>query len=292
MNVIHEKQKEWRGKGTGSPPSLLRSVAKNLWALATPADFRSIEPTVRDVVYGRSPRRGIPPLADVYIPTGPGCHPSVVLVHGGAFLIGSKTMKPARFLAQVLVKAGFAVCSVDYRMIVRGGRLPESLEDVTVAVGWWAAQTDQWNLDPARISMVGISAGATLTMLVAGGPQSKNIHRVASFFGAYDLAGLTGPIARLLPRLLVETTDREQWRRCSPSRAPGPTCPTLLIHGTADGLVPNQQAHDLAHRREEAGLPTQIAIYEGAPHGFLCSHSSARESAANTLIAFLNEETS
>jgi acetyl esterase/lipase len=199
-------------------------------------------------------------------------------------------MKPARFLAQALVKAGFAVCSVDYRMIVRGGRLPESLEDVSAAVGWWEAQADKWNLDPAHISMVGISAGATLTLLVAGGPQSKNIHRVASFFGAYDLDGLTGPIAGILPRLLLKTTDREQWRDCSPSRAPSPTCPTLLIHGTADGLVPNQQAHDLAQRREEAGLPTQMAIYEGAPHGFLCNHSSARESAAHTLIAFLNEE--
>jgi len=271
--------------------SLLRSIAKNLWALSTPADFRSIKPTLRDIHYREASRRGIAPRADLYIPPGPGPHPSVVLIHGGAFLIGSKTMKPARYLTQVLVHAGFAVCSVDYRMIVRGGRLAESLEDVAVALEWWGTQTDKWNLDPARISMVGISAGATLTLLVAGRPESKNIYRVASFFGAYDLAGLTGPIAQLLPRLLLKTTDREEWRRSSPLCAPSPPCPTLLIHGTADGLVPNQQAHSLAQRRTEAGLPTQMAIFEGAPHGFLCSRNAARESAADSLIAFLNEET-
>jgi pimeloyl-ACP methyl ester carboxylesterase len=44
--------------------------------------------------------------------------------------------------------------------------------------------------------------------------------------------------------------------------------PTLLLHGTADGLVPVAQAHRLAAHRASYGLPTQLSIYEGAPHGF------------------------
>jgi len=272
-----------------SAPGMLRALGVNLWRLATPADFPWVEPTFKNLEYRRRPGRGVAPRADVYLPRRSGPLPSVVLVHGGAFVLGHKRMKPARFLAGLLVEAGFAVCSVDYRLISRGGRLPESLEDVSVALGWWTNQADMWNLNPSRISLVGVSAGATLSLLVAGGPQARGVDRVASFFGAYEFDGLRGPIGDLLPRLLLESTDRQEWRRCSPLHAPAPTCPVLLFHGTQDALVPVEQAQRLVDRRHAEGLPTQLSVYEGAPHGFLNMPSEARDDSARRLIEFLKE---
>ncbi len=273
--------------GRKEQPGMIRALGENLWRLAAPADFPGVEPTFKNLEYRRRLGRGVSPHADIYLPRRSGPIPSVLLVHGGAFVLGHKRMKPARYLASLLVEAGFAVCSIDYRLITRGGRLPESLEDVSVALGWWTNQAEQWNLDTNRVSLVGVSAGATLSMLVAGGPQARSVDRVACFFGAYEFDGLHGPIGDLLPRLLLQSSDRTEWRRCSPLNAPQPPCPVLLMHGTEDALVPVEQAQRVSDRRQEAGLPTQVCVYEGAPHGFLNVPSEARNDAGRQLIQFL-----
>ena len=76
----------------------------------------------------RARARGIAPLVDTYAPAAP-TGASVVLVHGGGFVIGSRRMKPMRFLATQLAAAGITVCSVDYRMIRSGAGAEFSLTD-------------------------------------------------------------------------------------------------------------------------------------------------------------------
>ena len=86
-------------------------------------------------------------------------------------------------------------------------------------------------------------------------------------FGLYEIDHLRGP-AGLLPRLLFGTADRAAWIERSPRFAPQPAAPTLLLHGTDDGLVPVEQARRLAAHRDALGLPTRLVVYPGAPHGF------------------------
>jgi acetyl esterase/lipase len=246
----------------------------------------AIAPTSTGVRYRARAHRGIAPLADIYLPVSPS-GASVILVHGGALVIGSRAMKPMRILAARFARANIAVCALDYRMIFRGGRLDEALDDVLAGHGFWCNEAARLGLDTRRISMIGLSAGGMLTMLAAARVAAGTLHRVASCFGMYEPDHLRGP-ARVLPRLIFETGDRAAWHARSPAGGPQPPHPTLLLHGDADQLVPVGQAHRLAARREAAGLPTKLVIYPGAPHGFFNIDGAASRDATAAMIAHVD----
>lgn len=260
-----------------------RALLHALWSLTGPV-AGEIPPTTRGLSYrsAQAPS-GIAPRYDLYLPTNQG-GASAVLVHGGGFVIGSKSMKPMRVLASRLVAANIAVCSIDYRMLFRGGRLNEALEDTTSALSHWGAEAPKYGLDPARISVIGLSAGATLTLLAAA---QANVHRVVSCFGLYELDHLSGPLAAALPRLLFGSSDRALWASRSPRGAAQTQAPTLLLHGTADGLVPHGQAERLAAHRRSLGLPTELVIYPDAPHGFFNQDTEVARKATEAIIGHL-----
>lgn len=249
------------------------------------------EPLERAVPYRRERRRrrGIAPLADIYGPPSSRAErkDSVVLVHGGGFVLGARDMLPMRRIASRLSDAGWTVASVDYRLIFRGGRLDEALDDVRAALAWWTEQCERRGLDPDRISLLGTSAGATLAMLVAGEPSCR-VASVVSCFGLYEFDRLRGAAATFLARLLFGTSDRERWRARSPSQAATPRAPTLLMHGTDDGLVPVEQARRLAARRSSLGLPTTLELLEGAPHAFFNRGGPHAERGLDAILAHLD----
>jgi len=253
------------------------AVVTSLQSLRGDPDTPVVAPTLAGVPY-----RAGGPLADIYIPER-GCGASILLVHGGAFVLGSRRMKPMRYLAAQLTAAGLAVCAIDYRMIFRGGRLAQATDDVVDGHAFWAAQAPAFGLDPARTTMVGLSAGATLSLLAA--PRCDGLGAVVSCFGLYEVDHLRGPAA-LLPRLLFATPDRREWIARSPIHAPQPAMPTLLLHGSADGLVPAASAERLAARRASLGLPTRLVIYEDAPHGFFNLVHPAAEAGVREIVAY------
>ena len=108
-----------------------------------------VPPTEPDVRYRAHVAPGIEPHADIYVPaTCSGA--SVVLVHGGAFVIGSRRGKPIRYLASRLYAAGIAVCAIDYRLIFRGGRIDEAVTDVGDGLVDATAAEDQPVVDRAH----------------------------------------------------------------------------------------------------------------------------------------------
>lgn len=267
----------------------LRAVVTALRALGgrleLPPGVEVAVPTHAAVRYVDHARRGIAPLVDLYVPPAPEggrTRTSVLLVHGGGFVLGSRRMKPIRYLASRLVGEGFAVCAVDYRMVLRGGRVEEAVSDVLGALEFWRARCSAFGLDPDAVAMVGLSAGATLAMLAAG--QGAAVASVTSCFALYDASQLRG-VAALLPRLLFRSRDRGAWRTRSPRGAPQPVVPTLLLHGTADRLVPVAHAHELAAHRASLGLPTKLVTLPDAPHGFFNTGGEAAELGYRELVA-------
>jgi acetyl esterase/lipase len=271
---------------SGVRPLGPRAVVRTLRTLAAPDHFEAIAPCEVGVPFRALRGRGITPLMDIYRPRDPRSSASVVLVHGGGFVIGSRRMKAMRFLSSRLVAAGLTVASVDYRLIFRGGGLTEALDDVSAGIDFWRSRAPREGLDPERISLVGLSAGGALAYLAAA--QEPTVHRLACCFGAYEVDQIEGPLGRVLPPLLFRTPDRAAWASRSPRHAAQPTIPTLLLHGTDDDLIPVQQAERLAATRESLGLPTRVVVYPGAPHGFFNLPVPAAEEGARELIAHVS----
>ncbi len=270
-------------------PATSSGVFQALWGTMTPDRFEVRRPVESGIPYRRQISRGIRPLADVYLPDPtPGRVPSVVLVHGGGWVVGSRTMKPIRYLATQLCNAGFAAMAFDYRMIGRGGRLREALDDVAAAFTWWRHGPFSSRLHPGAVSIAGLSAGATLALLHAERSDEPPAS-VISGFGIYDFEQLRGAGASLLRRAALRTGDRDLWRRHSVADSPTFAGPVLLLHGTHDTLVPMCQHQRLVQSRQAAGLPVEERIFEGACHGFFNdAESDAAQGATREIHRFLS----
>ena len=229
--------------------------------------FESRLPDIEGMYYGPRNRPGIAPRCDLWRGSNTS-GASVLLVHGGGFVLGHKRMKAMRLLAAHFVGHGAHVCSVDYRMLFQGGDLEAAVDDVAAALSWWADDPMDWGIRADSIAVVAISAGGALA-LIATGQSPVPVSHVVSIFGIYDFRALRGKVAGWLAQKLVGSRDAEALGKASPLSRAQASAPLLLIHGSEDQIVPVDQAVALHASRQQAGLPTHLSIYEGEPHAFL-----------------------
>lgn len=90
--------------------------------------------------------------------------PTVVWVHGGGFVSGSKD-DVANYL-RVLAGRGFTTVGVDYS-IAPGSRYPTPVRQVAAALAHLLDHADRLGIDPGRIVLAGDSAGAQIAAQVA-----------------------------------------------------------------------------------------------------------------------------
>lgn len=88
--------------------------------------------------------------------------PVVLFVHGGGFRLGDKgdggSWQNAA-VGRTMAEAGFLGAVMNYRLLPEA-RWPEGGEDVVAAVAWLQAHAADHGGDPARIFVIGTSAGA------------------------------------------------------------------------------------------------------------------------------------
>jgi acetyl esterase/lipase len=101
---------------------------------------------------------------DVFRPRRGEALPTVVWVHGGAFVSGSKG-DVANYL-RVLAGRGFTTVGLDYS-IAPGSRYPTPVKQVAAALAHLVDHADRLGVDPGRIVLAGDSAGAQIAAQVA-----------------------------------------------------------------------------------------------------------------------------
>ena len=236
---------------------------------------------LRDLEFARVGTRVL--HLDLYLPrdanTGT---PLVVWIHGGGWRKGTKDACKMVFL----VKEGFAVASVEYRLAPEGV-FPDPLYDCKAAVRFLRANAAQYGLDPNAIGVAGASSGGHLAALVgmtgddakwdgASGPQgvSSRVQAVCDFFGPTDLTTVAGTkwdnpkgaVYHLLGGTVAE--HMQTARDASPifHVAKG-NPPFLILHGDSDQTVPLSESQNLTRAMQEQGVDVQLQILPGAGHG-------------------------
>ena len=112
----------------------------------------------RNVSYGCHGRWN---LLDVYYPTGTTeALPTIVSIHGGGYVYGSKEIY--RRYGMDMARRGFAFVNFNYRLAPRW-KFPTPLHDTNAVLHWVCANARRYHLDPNRIILLGDSAGAQLT---------------------------------------------------------------------------------------------------------------------------------
>lgn len=122
----------------------------------------AVEPTRKDVRYGKYDRN----VLDVYQANSDRPTPVVIHFHGGGFVGGDKrSVDPEPFLAE-----GISVISANYRFTMGtpdAAPFPASMEDGARVVQFIRSRAAEWNLDPRRVALTGVSAGAVISMWIA-----------------------------------------------------------------------------------------------------------------------------
>lgn len=126
--------------------------------------------------------------ADVYRPVGKETRPVIFWIHGGALVMGSRTMLPPAKQFEEYMKAGYVLLSIDYRL-APVTKLAGILEDVEDAYAWLRKEGPAlFKIDPERIAVMGISAGGYLT-LTSGFKLNPRPKVLVSFYGYGDITG-------------------------------------------------------------------------------------------------------
>ncbi|GER90349.1 hypothetical protein KDW_45110 [Dictyobacter vulcani] len=191
---------------------------------------------------------------ELYVPTGAGPHPVVILIHGG-FWRDAYDLTLMHGLAQHLVAQQIAVWNIEYRRVGNpGGAWPGTLLDVARATDYLRTLAPQYQLDVQRVITVGHSAGGHLALWLAARqhlPQDSELSTSSDplpLTGAISQAGVVDleQAARLhLGKDAVQAllgasfADKPQrYLLASPAALLPLDVPQVLVHGTNDDTVP------------------------------------------------------
>ena len=225
------------------------------------AIFSSVD-TTSDIAYGsavdQNGRTQILKL-DLYKAHGDTStsRPLMIYVHGGGFSGGNKLSPELVDEANTLAKEGYVVVSIDYRLAPIGCvgavtasciiGIQHSQYDAQGAVRYMRANAATYGIDPNKIAMGGSSAGAITALNVAYSPDDVGTSGTPGVSSAIQSAvSLSGARLRGVP---------------DPGEAP-----SLLLHGTADPLVPYAWAQDTQATVSAAGILCTLTTWEGDGH--------------------------
>lgn len=218
---------------------------------------------------------GVRLTVDIYRPDHERIVPTVVQVYGGGWRGGEP--RDNAEIAQALAAAGFAVFAIDYRH-APDWTWPTQLEDVLDALRWVTAHAAEYGSDPARLALIGRSAGAQLAMRASQDGAAPPIRAVVSIYGPADLAeGYRVPpspdpldIRVIDEQFLGGTPDQRpaEYADASPlTRAAQPHPPVLIIVGGRDHIVEPRFGRMLHEQLLEGGVSVMLHM-PWADHGF------------------------
>ena len=206
---------------------------------------------------------------DVYRPTDAQDAPLVVFFWGGSWQTGDRSTYA--FLGRTLASRGLVVMIPDYRTYP-AVRYPAFLYDSARAVAWARAHARDYGADPARLSLLGHSAGAyNAAMLVtdgryleAVGGERGWIAAWAGLAGPYDFLPLNDPVLERIfePAEPLESSQPVYW-------VDREVPPTLLVVSGDDPVVDPRNTERLAGRLEQAGTPVTLLRVDNLRHAGL-----------------------
>ncbi len=276
-----------------------------------------------DIVYATV--AGYRPLRlDLYTPETSGPRPLVIFIHGGGWTTGMKrtTSNFSDFPAVLagLAERGFSVASIEYRLSSEAP-FPAAVLDAKAAVRYLRANAARYGIDPARIAVWGGSAGAHLTAMTAmscADPHfaaddtshaavSDCVQAWVGWYGPYDITEMlqasiqaaNTPGLEMSAQAKAETEGGIRFFGCSLNGCPDGVLaqaspiayvdskdpPALLVHGTADTLVPHAQSEALLRKLQAADIKSELILIEGVGHGWVGPEHSKTESASRHAVS-------
>ena len=227
--------------------------------------------TIANLPYGDQPRQNL----DLYMPSKPladkalvtGGAPMVVFFYGGSWSNGNRA--DYRFVGEALAAQGIVTLVADYRLSP-AFRYPVFLQDSALATRWAFDNAQKYGADPARVFVMGHSAGAYNAAMLALDKR---------WLGGAGLspASLAGWIGLAGPYDFLPIGDRKtqvafEWPNTPPDsqalfHASSASPPALLLAPQKDSLVNTQRSTvGMAQRLKSSGVRVESELYDTVSH--------------------------
>lgn len=250
-------------------PVMAGPLMERWQARAAERNADSAGPAPAEYAYGTDPQQKL----DFWRATSGPAAPLVVFVHGGGWTRGDKRNATGTAKVEHLVGQGYAFASINYRL-VPSATVEQQAGDVAAAVSWLRANAARLGFDPARVVLMGHSAGAHLVALVgtdprymaSAGSSLRDISGIIALDGAcYDVARQVADAGRFMRDTYLQAfgSDPARQRSLSPTlQAAAPNAPAfLIVHvDRADGKA---QSEALAAALVQAGTPAEVDGFAG-----------------------------
>lgn len=265
---------------TQSSPETVAPVSQDFWghhfALATNVKYGDSDEQRMDI-YNQGQWIGEPQ----YWKSSTELHPTLVYIHGGGWLGGSKE-QIVPFIIPYLER-GWNVVTVEYR---KGeASAPQAVDDVMQALLWVADHSAEYNIDNQRIVISGESAGGHLALIsgmlncIPGSSpfysgNKLKIKAIVNWFGITDIAGVDtyyrdkGEAANYAalwvgaPERMATISDTYSPMKRITAGIP----PIITIHGTDDSVVPYTQAIEMHMTLNDFKIRNELVRIDGGKH--------------------------
>ena len=203
---------------------------------------------------------------------------AAIVAPGGSYRALSMN-KEGRLPANYLNSLGIAAFVLKYRLGPKYHH-PIELGDIQRAIRTLRSRAAEWHIDPARIGVMGFSAGGHLASTASthfdpGNPAASDpIDRASS---RPDFAILGYPVITLTEswthqgsktNLLGDNADPALARSLSTeTQVTANTPPTFLFHTNADTTVPVENSVHYFLALRKAGVPAEMHIFKDGAHG-------------------------
>lgn len=208
---------------------------------------------------------------------------TIVLIHGGGWLIGSKEAESIASVFQATTQ-GYAIVSINYRL-ANEVLWPKPLHDAKAAIRFIRANADKYRLDTEKIVAWGESAGGHMVEMLGatnGRPEfedpvmgnadfSSAVQGILAWYPISDVGGLTdagAPPADAIMGYDVRANLEKNHDANPIDLVTKDFPPLLLVHGSEDAIVPYQQSLDMQKKvKEQTGVEPRLITFMGAAHG-------------------------
>jgi acetyl esterase/lipase len=222
-----------------------------------------------------------PPKADARVPYGSdsnqfldlrapkekGPHPLAICIHGG-FWRAKYNLEYMGHMCAALAEKGIATANLEYRRVGNaGGGWPGTFADIRAAYQFLRQNASRYSFDPARVTVLGHSAGGQLALCLAA--HESGVKSAISLAGLVDLQQTYQ--LHLSHDAAVEfmggkpTDVPDHYREADPMKLTI-RARQWLVQGDADDIVPPGFSKDYVTRKLAARENAKLVAIAGAGH--------------------------
>ncbi|MCB0494709.1 MAG: alpha/beta hydrolase [Cyclobacteriaceae bacterium] len=225
-------------------------------------------------------------------------NPIVVLVHGGGWKSGNKSLMIP--LAEDIAAKGYACFTVEYRLSPEA-QYPAAVNDVKQAIQFVKAHAQEYNADSSRVAVLGCSSGGQMAALIGATNNTKRFESETGEFttssSVQAVIDLDGILAFHHPQS-KEGTAAAQWLGGTYNEIPNAWDDASALTHTDENMPPilfiNSQYPRFHAGREEMidilsshGIYYKVETIEDSPHTFWL-FNPWYDTTLNYIISFLN----